>query len=165
MRAPPAEGLSDKSPVTQVTPGEAEAFCALLDMQLPTSRQWEAIARSPNAQRRYSFPGSLSPDHIRKFKNQFDRGALPWNKTFEGVFDMSGSVREWVRCDDDRAYCLSKNSDGPRYGHHGGSSTSDPIWYAAALLGAPASGLEDYRCHRASDIGFRCVAPVEEASP
>ncbi|MEZ4434121.1 MAG: SUMF1/EgtB/PvdO family nonheme iron enzyme [bacterium] len=141
--APPVVAAS-RFPVTGVTPDEAERFCAARGMRLPSDREWEAIARGPT--------DAVAPvERVDTASYPLPVAARPAARTPEGVHDLAGSVREWVRCTPgEPAYCLGG------FAQRGGAFGDAPIWWHPALAHPPLPG-ESARCHRAVQVGFRCV--------
>ena len=141
--SPPAAG-APRYPVTEITPLEAARFCEARGMRLPSDHEWEAIARGP------SNPVRLA-ERLDTASYPLPAAARPDARTAEGVFDLAGSVREWVRCTPgEPAYCLGG------FAQRGGAFGDDPIWWHPALAHPPLPG-ESARCHRAFQVGFRCV--------
>jgi len=140
----------DDYPVVGIGAREAERFCEMLGMRLPTVREWESLARGAEG-RVFSFSGQLDDARQRALSRLSAAGSVAWNVTPEGLHDMSGSVREWVRCDgQELAYC----AEG--FGLRGGSFKTHAFWRQAFVMGlSPEERAPG--CFRADDIGFRCV--------
>jgi hypothetical protein len=98
--APPLRVGAPAEAVLGVGAQEAAYICASLGMRLPTAREWEAIARG-DEQRLYAFDSALlDPQQQAELSRHRIPGTLPWNRTPEGVYDLSGSAWEWVVCED-----------------------------------------------------------------
>jgi serine/threonine protein kinase len=147
--------------VIGVGASEATYICASLGMRLPTAREWEAIARG-DEQRLYAFDGLLDPTKQAALARHRTPGALPWNQTPDGIYDLSGSTWEWVTCEDsppELSYCtLSAPAPAPpQYvGLRGGSWLSKPFWWQTYIMG-PAHPTTSPACFRGEDVGVRCV--------
>ncbi|MDX9722721.1 MAG: bifunctional serine/threonine-protein kinase/formylglycine-generating enzyme family protein [Myxococcota bacterium] len=148
----PTPTRSDE-PLTRVGAAEARAFCEVMGMRLPTADEWEAMGRGTEL-RFFSFPGELDAQRQSELRASA-RASDAWNRTPEGLVSLSGGVREWVSCESG-AYC----SDG--FALRGGSYLStNAFWWLLALTGLPPK--ESSLCHRAVDVGFRCVKLGEQA--
>lgn len=147
------DGGADEQPAKSVTAIEAQQFCQHIGMSLPTSREWEGIARGPQG---HPFPieGELLQGHINQLGLQISSGELDWNHTPDGVFDMMGGVSEWVLCEENTLLYCQRG-----FGHRGGHSNDDPIWFSSALHGFLPQDFEP-DCFRSQDIGFRCIHPL-----
>ena len=66
-------------------PVEAQAFCEHIGMRLPSSREWEAIARG-SANHQYGFEGELSKARLTTLNQQTRSGQVDFNHTSEGVW-------------------------------------------------------------------------------
>ncbi|MGQ9836201.1 MAG: formylglycine-generating enzyme family protein [Thermoanaerobaculaceae bacterium] len=102
---PQPPGSNDRSPVVNVTHGEAAAFCAYLGKRLPTEAEWEAAARGNAQGSIYPWPGPPTNDHGNfsgvggkdRFPGLAPVGSFAPNSL--GLFDMAGNVWEWVADD------------------------------------------------------------------
>ncbi len=174
--APPLRVGSPAEAVLGVGAQEAAYICASLGMRLPTAREWEAIARG-DEQRLYAFDAALpDPQQQAELSRHRIPGTLPWNRTPEGVYDLSGSAWEWVVCEDtptpEFGYCtLAPTMTSPpsatapasplRVGLRGGSWLSKPFWWQTYMMG-PAHPTSAPTCYRGEDIGVRCVRTASE---
>jgi formylglycine-generating enzyme len=135
-------------PVRNISPAEANAFCAFAGGRLPSSDEWLFAAAGPAARRypwgntglvcrRASFgltrgpcaQGGSGPDFA---------GARPDGATPEGVLDLAGNVAEWTR-----------EKDGS-FVARGGS-------YRSELASELKSSAFEARLTRAPHVGFRCA--------
>lgn len=138
-------------PVTDVTPEEAERFCALAGGRLPTADEWLLAAAGSGSPRKFPW-GPTGLVCRRAAFGLVDgpcgnaatgpdlAGARPDGTTPDGVLDLAGNVSEWTR------------EPGGAYRARGGSYRSR---VAAELKSwahepGPAAG-------RAPHIGFRCA--------
>ena len=151
--------LQPNHPASCVTAEQARAFCASRGMRLPTSEEWERIARSGDDRMQpwgpfwtpailnwgerdmVGFPvaGRLDGAELTASVDDYADG-----RTDEGVYNMFGNVAEWVEPLDD-------DPDGTA-GIRGGSYIDDALDLRMTRHAArPAD-------RPRSDVGFRCVA-------
>jgi sulfatase modifying factor 1 len=140
-------------PVRNVSPAEAEAFCAFAGGHLPSSDQWLFAAAGVSGRRypwgntglvcrRASFGMTAGPCVHGATGPDF-AGARPDGKTPDGVLDLAGNVAEWTR-----------EKDGS-FVARGGS-------YRSELASDLKSWAFEARQTRAPYIGFRCAYPAAE---
>ncbi len=89
----------DALPVVFVSWGQAEVYCEHYGGHLPTEAQWEKAARGPEGIVLYwddSGKAYEKANYDNFFNGLTPAGWLPKGKTYYGVLDMSGNVREWV---------------------------------------------------------------------
>lgn len=131
-----------------VTWHDASAYAAWSAKSLPTSQQWEKVARGTRGDL-YPWGNQLTPEkcNVRESEvgritpvNRYRSGTSPY-----GVYDMCGNVWEW----------LADSSESGRYELKGSAFTS-PFFRATPsnFNDASAEMLDD-------DTGFRCVTPSE----
>lgn len=135
------------TPVRNVTPAEAEAFCRFAGGRLPTGPEWVSAAAGSAARRfpwgntglvcRRSVHGLVNGPCAEDATGPEVVGARPDGATPEGVLDLSGNVAEWTR-----------EGDGS-YVARGGSYRSR----SAAEL----RSLSAVRTRTGPDVGFRCA--------
>jgi serine/threonine protein kinase len=145
--------------IVAVSPAEADAFCALFDMRLPTAREVEAIGRGPKNDS-FPFGSSLSADQAKALGQPPGADPLPWNKTEDGIYNLAGGVFEWVSCDVEHSFC----KDG--FGFRGGSwQKNNRVLLLNGTLTEPKDlGIDgdSLRCARHHQVGFRCVKSVSK---
>jgi len=137
-------------PVEKVTWNEANEFCQEVDMQLPTSAQWEKAARGGTTSKFYW------GNELRKNQANCNGCGSKWDGLMTasvgsfalnkfGLHDMVGNVWEWVQDKHNENYRVLR----------GGSWIDDAIF-------VQSDGFYFVRPdNRASDIGFRCVIDLD----
>lgn len=137
------------SPVRDVTPAQAEAFCQSQRGRLPTSAEWVWAAAGSTA-RRYPWGNSglvcrraafgLERGPCAELRGPELAGSRPDGASPDGVLDLAGNVAEWT-------------VERPGvFAARGGSFRST----AAAELKSWAALADS---HKAPYIGFRCAYP------
>lgn len=140
-------------PVVNVTWDAATAYCAWLEMRLPTAAEFEVAARfAPLTDRYYAYPwgDAYTSAHVVD-SSGFDAPAevgsrSPHGDSPMGVADLAGNVAEWTSTlvDETPQMALVK----------GGSFRED----GAALL--PARSVPTLKTAVEEWLGFRCAATV-----
>ena len=151
--------ISDESepgrPVRNISPDEAQRFCAFAGGRLPTSDEW-LFAAAGSTWRRYPWGntglvcrratfGLVAGPCGRSDSGPDFAGARPDGATPEGVLDLAGNVAEWTR-----------EPDGS-FVARGGS-------YRSELAGELKTWAVEVRQTRAPHIGFRCAYAIVDPS-
>jgi formylglycine-generating enzyme required for sulfatase activity len=154
----------DSCPVEQVSWNDVQTFIQKLNrktgrtFRLPTEAEWEYAARSGGKKEKYAGTDDSLDDYAWYAGDSGHRTHPVGQKKANslGVFDMSGSVREWVADRYDRAYY----SRGPRDNPPGPSSGSSRIlrgggWNSKRHYVRAAFRFGPYPINRFDDSGFR----------
>lgn len=159
----PGPGAPELAPVVSVSWFAARAFCRARGAALPTTAQWEFAAAASES----AADASGDPAFIARVLAWYSRphgraDGIARFKNFYGVYDLHGSVWEWVL--DFNAALTSGESRAD-------SSRDRQLYCAAGVVGAATS--VDYPSflrygYRSSldgrythgELGFRCAAAV-----
>jgi len=179
----------DRFPVVGVPHELAEKYAQSVGGQLPTEAQWEYAARSRGKAIPYVWGSEPKPDmsnanvdSLGQVSNlpTFTVGYYPKDKTEQGLFDMTGNVREWCR-DVWAPYQSStsplRNPTGPARGGETTEATpyvtrggSFAVWKDQTRTTRPRRPLPDDLTARnltedgtAEDLGFRVVIEPKTA--
>ncbi|OUS13102.1 hypothetical protein A9Q89_03655 [Gammaproteobacteria bacterium 53_120_T64] len=99
-------------PVQGISWDQADLFCRYYGANLPTEKEWEYTARGSSG-KRYITGSNIPNNDItnwyndNKYRNISPPGRFPLDKTEQGIYDMMGNVKEWVR-DVDDGYILQQ---------------------------------------------------------
>ena len=162
---PPAEGLN--APVTHVSWFAARAYARSIDRRLPTQAEWEYVAGASET----AFDGRSEPGFNQRILDWYARPPtkLPpvagsGFRNVYGVFDLHGSIWEWV--DDFNSALVSGESRGDSglerslFCGSGSLGSADPSDYAAFMRFAFRSSLA--AAYTVQSLGFRCAMSNQE---
>lgn len=149
------EGLAKHRPdhpVTLVTWYEAQAYAAWAGKRLPTSLEWERVARGRSGR---IYPWGNEFDHLRCNCSESGFGHTTPVRKFEngrsedGCFDLAGNVFEWTNdWTNTPRFSTAPNSEKVNRGASYARSGNDLVcWYSES----------DPPDLRMSDVGFRCA--------
>ena len=154
-------------PVTEVSWFAARAYCEARGARLPTSDEWEYVARASPKKKDatmdddwlaltlswYSKPRHSAPSIVGQ------RPANAW-----GVYDMHGLIWEWVEDFNNTIFGTDSREGGDennlRFCGAGALSATDVRDYATFMRIAYRSSLKGKYTTRA--LGFRCAADLEK---
>lgn len=165
-------------PIADAPRSHAATYCLWRQKRLPTEAEWERVARGPKGNEYPWGNEPLSPEEMRLLVFFTDRyavsngefygpppvGSTPADVTAEGVYDLYGSVEEWVSdWYDSDYYAVSPTSNptGPANGKYAAFRSIKIPWdqggpeWDVANRGVPAwfrAGDREYWGR-----GFRCV--------
>jgi formylglycine-generating enzyme required for sulfatase activity len=80
-------------PVEGITFDVASAYCSAVDKRLPTEAEWEVAARGPD---HWLYPWGNDRDVVKLPPNPYPVGSIDANHSPFGIYDMAGSVWQWV---------------------------------------------------------------------
>jgi len=169
--AGPAKGCTSQKPerkrhpINCVSWHAARAFCQHRGWRLPTEAEWEVAALG---QRHLDFPWGNTPPTCDKAVlasakgpgcgtgGPLPVGSKPADRSWAGVFDMAGNVREWT-ASDYAAYPGGK-TDPDSHGkvNRGGSFEMRTTGSDADLFTCHTRSVDPPETSRA-ELGFRCV--------
>jgi len=171
----PEDPASADYPATGLPRTACEAFARSIGARLPTEAQWEFAARSRGTRGPFVWADASDPQenaNIGLFPQRPAAvGSFPRDRTLEGIYDMTGNVREW--CRDvwrpypnkpvlvDPAERPANALEEPLFAIRGGSYASLPTT-ARVSYRSDSAGLEYRAPDRAKigDVGFRTVLEV-----
>ena len=90
-------GSDDQFPVTGVSFTQSVAWCRAIGLDLPTEAQWELAAGGPGSLQYPWGSGKCRPNVKRAFRSTVpaETGSYECDRSWYGVMDMAGNVREW----------------------------------------------------------------------
>lgn len=144
-------------PMVCVTFAQARDYCAFRDKRLPTTYEWEWVARGGAEARRYPWGDEAPQEQVcwsgaGKRSGTCAVGQYPAGQNVQGIQDLAGNVLEFTTTELD--------ATSPVRIARGGSWRDGA---AELLRAARVGGFEvTYRC---AFLGIRCVTPAPENQP
>ena len=147
-------------PTVNVTWNDAQAYCRWIGGSLPTEAEWEYAAGGPERYR-WSLGNSFDPATY-SFDRDYLEAVGSYSINAYGLYDMSGSVWEWVSDWYDKDYYQESPEhypEGPDTGIYRvirGGAWDTNLFYlgiASRSIGVPINHL--------ATLGFRCVSEAE----
>jgi formylglycine-generating enzyme required for sulfatase activity len=142
---------------------DAVYFCNLRGARLPTEEEWEYAARGPN---HFIFPWGnsfvksyiMTGDNDQQFPTStYVVGSIPGNRSWTGVYDLSGNAAEWV----ENRYFSPSLSSTPINSSDGTSDTLRVIrgggWQSNLLQLTSVFRNFQRPDGRSGNVGLRCV--------
>lgn len=170
----PLEALD--SPITTLSPEDAEALCAFMGKRLPTDAEWQVAAGTARYPWGDEAPRGCTPDSTPGANHASQgrvcaKAVVPVGQyaPASGLWDMAGNAAEWtvVAAREERTAVLAAwaTADAPTMRLRGGHFAAGPALLDNALfVGVRAA---DWEGHVRRDIaGVRCAAddPVTPAA-
>ncbi len=149
-------------PVTGVDLLAARAYAKSQGKRLPTEAEWMAAATAkPGKTTEFPWGDKWFPESCNdgKAKNRkpVTVGTYPKGRSFYGLYDMSGNVKEWINSTIEGKDCKDNLKEGTTVIVRGGSfNSSQPGVSLKWRWQLPASGTHQ------KDVGFRCAQSVEK---
>ncbi len=166
IKATPNYFQGDQRPVEMITWFEAQDFCELRGLRLPTEVEWEYAARGVDSLI-YPWGNEWEPDYLVWAENSNGQTAIvasvPDGISWVGALDMSGNVWEWTSSPyepypyDEEDGRENTTDDGNVYYVLRGGSWDYPSmgYFPAAIREVVPPAVYSY------DLGFRCVRDYE----
>jgi len=151
-------------PATQVSRFAAAAYCQARAARLPTTDEWEYVARASESDRNAA-AGSAFRERALRLALAADPGSYLLGSGFRnawGVYDLHGGINEWTldaqRRGHDEAHAGHKAAPSCGSGSTQSDQTND---YAAFLRFSFRSALSARTT--APNLGFRCASSLPPA--
>lgn len=145
--------LVGQPPVFDVTFEQAEQRCKEAGKRLCTSDEWERACKGPRSQV-YSYGDTFDQDFCgRGLETPYASGAMGDCKSGWGVYDMSGSFREWTSTEEKKGRAVVKGGEkgAPERGTRCAAGTDESVNFADKTL--------SFRCCRDVDAPPPAPAP------
>jgi formylglycine-generating enzyme required for sulfatase activity len=151
----PSHFRGAKLPVETVNWNEAQSYCQVVGMRLPTEAEWEYATRAGGAESRYGDLNAIAWSEANSGKTTHEVGQKEGNAW--GLYDVLGNVWQWTSdlWDPDRIPGASIDPTGPSSGKsrtvRGGSWYYNPRFARASARNGCVPDVPNY------NVGFRCV--------
>jgi formylglycine-generating enzyme required for sulfatase activity len=152
-------------PVVGISWFEADAFCRLTKMRLPSEAEWEKAARGTE-ERKYPWGNQWDPKLANggaSSPGPVAVGTYPGGASPYGVLDMAGNVWEWVN----DWYSATYYAESPPANPPGPALGREKIWRGGSYRSTSPDDLRSARRDfmtvdvpkflRPSFVGFRCA--------
>ena len=158
--------LDPYSPVTMISWYAAKAYCECQGKRLPTTEEWEYVARASETKRDARKEKDFNQKIITSYETPkaYNQKVGSTFKNYWGIYDLHGLVWEWTY--DFNSVLITGESrkdvdtDRKLFCAGGAVGTSDLMNYAAYMRYAFRGSLKANYVIR--NLGFRCAKSIDE---